>query len=190
MKRFYWFLFAVCLLSRRFRLKGKRRGITVGRWRGISLSMRSFVSEFLQFTLATPHLKGCPLRESIIGAAAGGIGHPRLAIGIWMSVWVEPWDFMTLTIRVFARCGRLLRFRLSFQKCPDLFGGRLPSCDRSCDRRWTWRLLWSRILEFRIVRQIPFWNYEWSLYILNSRLSRNGYSINLWTRTVLKTNKR
>lgn len=37
---------------------------------------------FLQFTLATPHLKGCPLRESIIGAAAGGIGHPRLAIGI------------------------------------------------------------------------------------------------------------
>ena len=52
--------------------------------------------------------------------------------------------------------GRLLRFRLSFQKCPDLFGGRLPSCDRSCDRRWTWRLLWSRILEFRIVRQIPF----------------------------------
>ena len=27
-------------------------------------------------------MKGCPLRESIIGAAAGGIGHPRLAIGI------------------------------------------------------------------------------------------------------------
>ena len=27
-------------------------------------------------------LKGCPLRESIIGAAAGGIGHPGLAIGI------------------------------------------------------------------------------------------------------------
>ena len=27
-------------------------------------------------------LKDCPLRESIIGAAAGGIGHPGLAIGI------------------------------------------------------------------------------------------------------------
>ena len=36
----------------------KRRGITVGRWRGISLSTRSFVSEFLQFTLATPHFEG------------------------------------------------------------------------------------------------------------------------------------
>lgn len=91
------------------------------------LSSRNFCNSRWRLLI----LKGCPLRESIIGAAAGGIGHPRLAIGIWMSVWVEPWDFMTLTIRVFARCGRLLRFRLSFQKCPDLFGGRLPSCDRS-----------------------------------------------------------
>lgn len=41
-----------------FGSREKRRGITVGRWRGISLSMRSFVSEFLQFTLATPHFEG------------------------------------------------------------------------------------------------------------------------------------
>ena len=37
---------------------------------------------FLQFTLATPHFEGLSVRESIIGAAAGGIGHPGLAIGI------------------------------------------------------------------------------------------------------------
>jgi hypothetical protein len=39
-----------CLQFVRFRdgfgSREKRRGITVGRWRGISLSTRSFVSEF------------------------------------------------------------------------------------------------------------------------------------------------
>lgn len=37
---------------------------------------------FLQFTLATPHFEGLSVTGIIIGAAAGGIGHPRLAIGI------------------------------------------------------------------------------------------------------------
>lgn len=157
MKRFYWFLFAVCLLSRRFRLKGKTP------WDyGWEMAWNFFINAIFRLGIFCNSrwrlliLKGCPLRESIIGAAAGGIGHPRLAIGIWMSVWVEPWDFMTLTIRVFCSVWPAPALSAVISKCPDLFGGRLPSCDRSCDRRWTWRLLWSRILEFRIVRQIPF----------------------------------
>jgi hypothetical protein len=82
-KRFYWFLFAVCLLSRRFRLKGKTP------WDyGWEMAWNFFINAIFRLGIFCNSrwrlliLKGCPLRESIIGAAAGGIGHPRLAIGI------------------------------------------------------------------------------------------------------------
>lgn len=137
MKRFYWFLFAVCLLSRRFRLKGKRRGITVGRWRGISLSMRSFVSEFFAIHAGDSSFEGLSVTgiynwrccrwnwtpqtcDWYLNVGVGG------ALGLYdfddsgfCSVWPAP------------------ALSAVISKCPDLFGGRLPSCDRSCDRRWT-----------------------------------------------------
>ena len=109
-----------CLRCVRFRngfgSREERSGIMVGRWRGISLSTRSFVSEFYAIHVGdTSFWRTCPLRESIIGAAAGGIGHPGL------------WNF-----------GLSVKFH--------------------------------------------FWNYEWSLYILNNRLSRNGCPTNRWRR--------
>ena len=107
---------------------------------------------FLQFTLATPHFEGLSVTGIYNWRCCRWNWTPRtcdwyLNAGVGGALGLYDFDDSGFL---------LLRFRLSFQKCPDLFGGGLPSCDRSRDRRWTWRLLWSRILEFRIVRQIPF----------------------------------
>lgn len=83
MKRFYWFLFAACSLSRRFRLKGKTP------WDyGWEMVRNFFINAIFRIGIFCKSrwrlliLKDCPLRESIIGVAASGIGHPGLAIGI------------------------------------------------------------------------------------------------------------
>ena len=56
---------------------------------------------FLQFTLATPHFEGLSVTGIYNWRCCRWNWTPGLAIGIWMPVWVEPWGFMTLTIRVF-----------------------------------------------------------------------------------------
>ena len=70
-------MFAVCSLSRRFWLKRKTP------WDyGWEMAWNFFINAIFRLGIFCNSrwrlliLKDCPLRESIIGAAAGGIGHP------------------------------------------------------------------------------------------------------------------
>ena len=87
---------------------------------------------FLQFTLATPHFEGLSVTGIYNWRCCRWNWTPQtcdwyLNVGVGGALGLYDFDDSGFLLGVAGSCAF---------GC-HLFGGRLPSCDRSCDRRWT-----------------------------------------------------